>query len=165
MVMAGTLHLDQKRAIVGEWVARTLGSYPEQTARLLLQQKDPFRNPAGHLFTEGLPALFEQLTGGWEQARVREILDPIIRLRAVQDFTPSQAVGFVLLLKQVIREQAESALTQEMSDRIDQLALLAFDLFMKCREEAYEIRAREARRLAEGVRFRMPAVRHKRPDT
>jgi len=30
--------------------------------------------------------------------------------------------------------------------RIDELALCAFDLFMKCREEIYEIKAREAQR-------------------
>ncbi len=140
------LPVHQRDAIVSEWVARTIGSYPEQTARLMLQQKDPFRNPAGHLYTEGLPALFDQLTGGWESERVRGLLDPIIRLRAVQDFTPSQAVGFVVLLKQVIRDQAPSALTAELSDRIDELALLAFDLFMTCREESYAIRAREAQR-------------------
>jgi hypothetical protein len=35
---------------------------------------------------------------------------------------------------------------RDVQKRIDQTALLAFDLFMKCREEIYEIKARERQR-------------------
>ncbi len=37
-------------AIVEEWFARTLESYPQVTARFLALEKDPFRNPVGHTF-------------------------------------------------------------------------------------------------------------------
>ena len=144
---------EKRDAIVSQWVARTLASYPEQSARFLLQEKDRFRNPAGYLFREGLPALFDELNGEWRRQRVEEILEPLIRLRAVQDFTAGQAVGFIFLLKQVLREHGVAP-GEQVFERIDQLALVAFDLFMKCREEAYEIRAREAQRRS-GVRFQV----------
>ena len=35
----------RKQAVVGEWLARTLRTYPDHTARFLLQDQDPFRNP------------------------------------------------------------------------------------------------------------------------
>jgi len=59
-------------------------------------------------------------------------------------------VGFIFLLKQVLREHGVAP-GEQVFERIDQLAVVAFDLFMKCREEAYEIRAREAQRRS-GVR-------------
>ena len=71
----------------------------------------------------------------------------------MQDFSAGEAVAFVFLLKGVIREapDGESALCAgelaTLEDRIDQLALLAFDIFMRCREQICRIREQEARRM------------------
>ncbi len=157
----------KKGAIVTEWLTRTLRTYPEQTCRFLSQEKDPFRNPVGHVLAEALPALFDQAVQGPDAALLPRLLDPVVRMRAVQDFSAAQAVAFLFLLKQVIREALHSPPQPPLSPgggadngegvapgeslaaldaRIDQMALLAFDLFMRCREQLYEIRAREARR-------------------
>jgi hypothetical protein len=66
-----------------------------------------------------------------------------VRIRAVQNFTPSQAIGFVFDLKGLIRAMApaDRQASKEMvviESRIDALALLAFDLYMSCREKIYE---------------------------
>jgi hypothetical protein len=144
----------KKGAIVREWLMRTLQTYPEHTGRFLSQERDPFRNPVGSTLKDALPVLFEGVLGGKDTAQVTPALDSVVRIRAVQDFTPGQAVAFVFLLRPVIRD-ALSTERQEASDRdalaalesrIDALALLAFDLFMKCRERIYEIRTNEARR-------------------
>ena len=139
----------RRDAIVGEWLARTLRSYPLHTARFLLQDPDPFRNPVGQALQRGLPALFDELLGTMDAIRVRSSLDSIVRIRAVQDFTPSQAVGFVFLLKEVLREQGP--VPAEFERRIDQLALAAFDLYMECREKIAEIKVDEARRAVGAV--------------
>lgn len=144
----------RKNAIIQAWLARTLQTYPEHTSRFLLQEKDPFRNPVGHTLKEAFPALFDQLVGGMDTATITPVLDGIVRIRAVQDFTASQAVAFLFLLKKVVREvlQGESQRRPDggglaaMEGRIDEMALLAFDLFMKCRERIYEIKANEAKR-------------------
>jgi len=144
----------KRNAIIREWLARTLQTYPEQTSRFLAHEKDPFRNPVGHTIREAFPVLFDALLGGTDAARVMPVLDGIVRIRAVQDFTAGQAVAFIFLLKRVIREELKGEIHGEpdaeglatIEGRIDQMSLLAFDLFMKCRERMYEIRTNEARR-------------------
>ena len=97
--------------------------------------------------------MFEAVLEDWDSERVSPILDGIIRVRAVQDFTPSQAVSFIFSLKNVIREELELEIKKRsLSDdllaleaRIDRLALLAFDLFVNRREKLYKIRADEAK--------------------
>jgi len=144
----------KRRAIIAEWLARTLQSYPEHTSRFLLQEKDPFRNPVGRTLREGLPVLFDQCVADLDAGAVTSALDEIVRVRAVQDFTAGQAVAFIFLLKQVIRDvlRGERQRPPDGDDlavvegRIDQMALLAFDLFMRCRERIYEIKENEAKR-------------------
>ena len=129
----------ERARIAREWLERTLETYPDETVRFLRGEKDRFRNPVGHALQEGLSILVEELFGAMDRARVTQALDGILRIRAVQDFTPSQAVGFVFLLKRVVADPA-------LEGRIDELALAAFDIYMRCREQLYEIRAKEARR-------------------
>jgi len=147
--------LARKRdAIVRAWLAETLRSYAEHTARFLSQDTDPFRNPAGHTLSQGLPALYDALLGGMDAVGIAPLLDPIVRMRAVQDFSPSQAIAFVFLLKPVIRavlkDDAQPISPADglaaVETRIDAMALLAFDLFVQCREQISEIRAGEAGR-------------------
>ena len=84
--------------------------------------------------------------------RAIQALDSIIRIRAVQNFTPSQATAFVFLLKQVIRDELQPDIQRErlsneflaFEARIDAMALSAFDVYMKCREEIHRIRMNEA---------------------
>ncbi len=143
---------ERRQAVIKEWLAQTLQTYPPSTTQFLTREKDPFHNPVGCMLREGLSALFDGLVGDWNTAALTAVLDGIVRIRAVQDFTASQAVAFVFLLKQVVREELKSDIGLYPSDlrvleaRIDELALLAFDLFMQCRQRINEIRANEARR-------------------
>jgi hypothetical protein len=84
---------------------------------------------------------------------ITSFLDPIIRIRAVQNFTPSQATSFILSLKKVLRENFAKELRDsqlareflEFESNIDQLCLVAFDIYMQCREKIYQIGANETR--------------------
>ncbi len=140
------VHSEQKRALLEKWLERTLATYPSQTLRFLHGEKDRFRNPVGHTLREGLATLLDELTGEMDPAKIGPALESIVRLRAVQDFTPSQAVGFVYLLREILPEELAGGEPRDVQKRIDETALLAFDLFMKCREEIYEIKARAAQR-------------------
>lgn len=137
---------DQKQALLDKWLEQTLATYPSQTLRFLHGEKDRFRNPVGHTLREGLATLLDEITGEMDPAKIGPALESIVRLRAVQDFTPSQAVGFVYLLREILQEESAGGEPSAVQKRIDELALCAFDLFMKCREEIYEIKAREAQR-------------------
>ena len=86
-------------------------------------------------------------------------LSGILRIRSVQEFAPSQAVSFVFLLKRVIREELAAKLHDpglqaelaEFDHRVDQLALFAFDVFTKSREQLYEVRVNEVKRRVSGL--------------
>ncbi len=138
--------------ILERWIAATIQSYPSPAVQFLSSNDDPFRNPVGHTLRQGLTALFEQLQGTMEAGRIESALDGIVRLRAVQDLTPSQAVGFVFLLKPLFRELAPDRDQVLLGKRIDQLVLMAFDKYMQCREQLADIRANERQRL---VRMRV----------
>jgi len=134
--------------IVQKGLSRTLDTYPEQTSRFLLQTKDPFRNPVGGVLREGLPVLFEELAGRFNRDRIQSALGEIVRVRAVQEFTPGQAVGFIFLLRQIIREELRPAQYDPgaLERRIDELVLIAFDLYSGCRDKMSEIKVNEAKR-------------------
>jgi len=144
----------RRGAVIDAWLARILRGYSGSTARFFLEEKDPFRNPVGLAFKRGLPALFDQLVGEMDPAALKAALDDLVRIRAVQDFTASQAVAFVFDLKEVVRAALREddaagmpAIDLEPLDgRIDEMALAAFDLYLECRERLLEIRVHEMQR-------------------
>jgi hypothetical protein len=135
--------------IVEQWLRRIVESYPPQTAQFLLQQEDPFRNPVGHNFREALTILIEEILGNMNSARVDPAIETIVRIRAVQDFTAAEAVRFIFLLKEVLAGTETHA--PAIEKKIDEVALLAFDAYMRCREHIAEIRGREAWRTPRGA--------------
>ncbi len=139
---------EKNRVVAGEWLQRVLETYPEDSTRLLRLERDPFRNPVGNALREGLSVLTEEILGGMDTGRITPALDGIVRIRAVQDFTAGQAVSFVFLLRDVVRKHLgdHEEILAIAERRIDELAVLAFDLFMTCREQTYEIKANELKR-------------------
>jgi hypothetical protein len=149
--LAATL-VENKAGLVAKWLEKTLRIYPESSANYLSQQQDQFQNPVGYRLKEGLGILFDGLVQpGENMTATHNALEDILRLRAVQDVSASQAVGFVFGLKQIIRTEVPAIhFPDEYSAlelRIDELALAAFDLFMKCREHIYELKANESKRM------------------
>jgi hypothetical protein len=115
------------------------------------KQKDPFLNPVGNTIAQCLDGLFHEIIHGMESDKVYSYLNDIIRIKAVQDFTPSQAVSFLPLLKKVVRDELGSDIQRQhfseelaaFESQIDNLALLSFDIYMKCREKIFELRVNE----------------------
>jgi hypothetical protein len=146
-----TLLAQKKTAIVKKWFAATIETYPSDTVKFLKSQKDPFANPVGRTIYQGLAALFDELLKETDHESMRSLLDPIIRIRAIQNFSPSQATSFIFFLKNVIRnnikkEDFEAQLFNELlsfESKIDDMSLMAFNLFMNCREKIYELKANE----------------------
>ena len=154
-----TLLSQKKAAILGRWLAMIFESYPPETAIFLRKEKNRFDNPAGYRISEGLEGLYGALLQEMERDQVLTCLDEIIRIRALQNFTPSQALAFIFLLKIVIREELAEEIRKEnlaaelldLESRIDGLALLGFDVYTKRREKIYEIKADEAKRRVSGL--------------
>jgi hypothetical protein len=143
---------EKRSAILQRWRELVLETYPPDAARFFKAEPDPFANPVGSTISRAMAGLFDELLRGAPTERLAPLLDEIIRIRSVQDFSPSQAVGFVFLLKTALREQWAAAEDprirkelMEFDSRIDALALLAFDIYQKCREQVFEIRVKEAK--------------------
>ena len=140
-------------AVIKTWIRMTLDTYPTNAKRFLNEQKDPFANPVGHTLSQEMENIYLELLKGLNPETVSSFLDYLIKIRAVQDFSPSQAVAFIFLLKKAIREVLkkeiqENRLQEECMDfetRIDELALLAFDIYMTHKKKLYEIRANQAK--------------------
>jgi hypothetical protein len=140
-------------AILDKWLKLILESYPTDTQRFLKKQKDPFANPVRHTISKEIENTYKELLKGVDRERVSPFLERIIKIRAVQDFSPSQAIAFVFLLKRVIREVLDKEIREHrlsadllaFESQIDDLALVAFDVYMRCREKIYALSANEAR--------------------
>jgi hypothetical protein len=144
------LVLEQK-AVLDQWFDLVLGTYAENTAVLWKKKDDPFANPVRHKFEAGMRGIVTALAACGQTpdaATFTPLLDEIVRVRAVQDFTPSQATAFVFLLKKAVRETLWDKVTEHdlfvellaLESAIDVLALLAFDIYCQCRGKIAELR-------------------------
>jgi len=140
----------RRAAVLERWLRAVLDTYPGETARFLDGVGDQFANPVGHTLRTGLARLYDALAAGQTAAELAAAADGIVRIRAVQEFTPSAAVGFVHALRGILREELAGAGLADaeraaVEDGVDRMALAAFDVYMQCREKLFEIRLRELR--------------------
>lgn len=143
----------RKTAIIKNWFTLAVETYPPDTASFLKRQKDPFANPVGRTISLGLETLFNELLKEMDHEIITSFLDPIIRIRAIQNFSPAQAVSFIFLLKKVIRENIKKEALEEQlfnelllfESKIDKLALIAFNIYVQCKEKIYDLKANEMR--------------------
>jgi hypothetical protein len=142
----------QKKQILAKWFDVLTGTYPQDTARFLKASPDTFTNPVAGTARLSMEALLDALVTDASQETLTAILDPLIRIRAVQTmFTPSQATAFILDLKSIIRKNSsinaddpqDQREWQALENRIDRLLLIAFDIFVRCREKIYHLKATE----------------------
>jgi hypothetical protein len=140
---------EKKADIVKEWRNCIIASYPEESQGFLKKEKSQFANPVGLVISNEIEPLYDELIKeDGDEEKIAFCLENIIRIRAVQDFKPSQAVSFVMELKGLVKGALGDGYSAEMRDfdsRIDQMALLAFDIYAKCRQKLFEIRVNEVK--------------------
>jgi hypothetical protein len=156
---------ENREAILEKWFERIIGTYPEVTSRFLAKQKDRFQNPVGYAITQSIGPIYDQVASAMDTDQLLEALDGIVRIRSVQDFTPTETIGFVFQLKAVIRAEIGDRIRElerwndleELEARIDRLALLAFEKYTECRENLHQVRNREVENRAARVLSRVKA--------
>ena len=141
----------KKDTILKRWFDLIAQTHPDGGASLV-KNKDRFANPVGHITSSTIATLYEEfLQGKQNSERVTIALYDILKIRAVQDFSPSKAIAFVFLLKNAIRAELEDEIYKtnyfeeltRIESRIDELASHAFDIYMDCREMIYKVRVDE----------------------
>jgi hypothetical protein len=142
----------KKTFIVKNWFEKVMRGYAPDTATFFKMQKDAFANPVGTTTDTVLKELFDAILEKKDTETISSIIDPLIRIRAVQNFTPSQAVGFIFILKQIIRDVVKKEATGislnehvEIENEIDMAVLIGFNTYMACREKIYSLRTNEER--------------------
>ncbi len=145
----------RKRAIVQKWIDKVLETYPEDGAIFFRSKPHSFTNPVGHRIFSGIEGLFSELVTEEFSKDAEDFLDQVIRVRAVQDFTPGDALAFGFALKGVIREELAGDLKDniglmeellELESKIDRLALLSFDIYAGCRERLFQLKVEEIKK-------------------
>jgi hypothetical protein len=94
-----------------------------------------FANPVGHTLRASTQNILEGLIAGNDAGTLASYAEEIIRVRAVQDFSPGQATLFIEKLKTVITSHLKPEIHKyQLSDGwdvllavIDDLSLLAYE--------------------------------------
>lgn len=154
MKLKGLLE-EKKSTILARWFDAIMETYPTDNTGFFKKQEDRFANPVGHTFSQGIESILEALIEEKDLAEGLPFFDDIIKVRAVQDFTPSKAVNFIFILKKVVREELKKEIRQDHIDdellsfesKIDDLALFAFDIYVKCREQLNQLKIDELKRM------------------
>lgn len=163
--MSLNLSQNERAKMVSRWFDLIVDGYPAETARFLREQADPFANPVGAGLREELAPILDGIVDGRDPAEIEPALDRIVRVRALQDMSPAEAVSFVLILKDVYREMAPNENVDAGSDfnsRVDGALLTAFNVFSRCREQVYDIRVKEVRNRSLKVMERLNSWREER---
>lgn len=146
---------EKKSIILASWFDAIMETYPKDNTGFFQKQGDQFSNPVGHTFTQGIESTLEAIIEGTDLADGQSFLNDIIKVRAVQDFTPAKAVDFIFILKKVVKEQLEQEIRQDQiydefrkfESQVDDLALLAFNIYMGCREQINQLKVDELKRM------------------
>jgi hypothetical protein len=166
--------LENKTTILKRWFDLILKTYPADTAALMRKDRNQFTNPVGSTISQEIEVLYKGLLEGKNSEGFSASLNSILKIRSVQDFSPSNAVGFIFLLKKAMEETLKREIREEpireewlkFLSRIDELALRAFDIYMDCREKICEIRINQAKsekEMAFRMMERMTHPKEKRP--
>jgi len=152
------LLLKKKSAILDKWFNLILESYPPESSKFFKKEMDRFSNPVAHQITRGIEGIYDAISEGKDPGEIRPFLDEIIRIRAVQELSPSEAVSFFTLLKSVVREELKNERAKEPSDellrfdaKLDELTFMSFDVYMKCREKLFELKVNDVKNRVSGL--------------
>ncbi len=142
------IHQDE---IVARWIDYALSSYSSST--FFKKEEDSFANPVGANCRQAFTSLFPLLVKGGEGSSYQVFLEQFISIRAVQEFTPAQALAPLNAVKHIVREvftadKEYQHLVDQLYDfdfAVDLCLLAAFDIYMQYRERLYSVRLEEIR--------------------
>ena len=157
---------EKKTIILERWLDRILEDYPPDTQSFFRENKSPYSNPIGFTLRKGMEGIIDQILRPLSVEEARAILEPVMKVRAVENLPPSGRVDFILPLREIVseivrEEKRKDLLGQEWLDlnsRISRCALLGMNLYSECREKVNQLRMKEWGKRAGEVRDRRVEV-------
>ena len=152
----------RRKDILKKWQKEIFQLYPADSIRFLTSEINQFANPVGHSIREHTENLLNELLteGDISQAKIGPMLDEMLRIRAIQDFKPSEALKYLYFLKNIIAQELNEESEPynnlypeliSLFSRIDELTLIALDIYSKCREKLFEIKVETAKNQVSGL--------------
>ncbi len=148
------LFRQKKEEVVSKWIEAVFKTYPLDTTGFLRTKKHDFSNPVGEITTTVGNYIFDAVAGEHIlEDRLSMALERFVKLRSVQEFTPSQSLGVLFVFKQLFREafleklegKGHVATYLEAESRMDTICLMAFEMYVTSRDTIAQMRITEIR--------------------
>lgn len=154
--MLQNLLIQNRDSILQEWIDQTINTYGPEMVRFLKKEKNQFSNPVRNTIITSLEKIFDSIFTG-DSIDDYKGLEEIIRIRAVQDFSPSDALSFIFDFKKIIRteflkiEQKSETIDEfyKIDQHFDALYRQAFDIYNQCRRKIQDIKMAEIKSRSE----------------
>jgi len=145
---------DNRQKLVEKWTASVISTYPADSVKFFKNMKDPFANPVGNTIKRSIDLLFTQvIKNKMDPDVLKEAMEPIVRLRAVQEFSPAKAISFIFNIKHLLRkafdkhrqDKGVEDFLANVESNTNELILIAMDIYGKCREKIYRLRINQGK--------------------
>ncbi len=146
---------ENRQAVLERWHESVLSFFPE---------KMHSATPIAQVLAEGLGEILDSFESS--PGALRDALDRVSRILAVQKFPPSRAMSLFFELKTILREIAPAFFDkrqlrqkhwEEFQAGMENLTLEAFDSYMAHREQIYQLKVEESKRQTFMMRRRAKA--------
>jgi hypothetical protein len=141
-----------KSAVFHRWLDLVLKTYPTESASFLKNEPDRFANPVGCAIGDNLERILDALLNETAEESYSCYVEEIVKLRAVQDFLPSQAISFAWLLKKAVMDELGARMYSShfaewlvLDGKIDDLIAMSMDIYMACKGKIHQIQVDELR--------------------
>lgn len=144
----------KKPQILSKWQPVAL-SYANNAPVIAQKNKGRFSDPMSYVIIKNTEEILNWVIKAEKNMDLVIPLDEICKIKAIQDLKPREALSFIFFLKQIIREEIEdqskindwAVELWELDKRIDEVGLLAFDIYSECRTRIYDLRVNEIKRM------------------
>lgn len=145
---------DKRNDIIEKWQNAIIDTYPQPAGKFLHGNKNQFANPIGFTVNKELPNIFQQLITDMNADVLKKSISDIIRIRAVQQFTPNEATSFILLLKTIIKNEIFQFINDKemiesyfkLEGNIDKMMAIAYESYLDMRMIMADIKLDEVKR-------------------
>lgn len=150
---------EHREAILDRWFDLVVKTYPGLSS-VFLHKKHRWGNPVGTNIEGAIAGLYDELLKDEAGEDLAPLLDKVVRIRSVQEYSPSEAVAILIFIKHVVRERFSEQINAgdipvaevlTFESKVDSMMLVAFDIYTKCRNQLFELRLEDYKRHFSGV--------------
>ena len=137
------------KVLLEAWFQQVIHSYPPESVKYFERYKETFNNPIGSNIYNSLNNILLEFEGAGRYEQFYQEMQMIMRIRAVQDMTPSKEVAFIMAFKDVVKKELAGELAhneitsselEDFFEELDALALMGFDIYTESRELIFKMR-------------------------